>query len=126
ESLYAKISRRCISSLNWRSFDREYIGMLTDRDRMRVRIKTRQTHRPTYVFQLECKFENMDNWVAVIRADDFHDRPHLDILSPNGKSRKEWIHDWGDDKRNMKEAQQLIKTRWEKERQRYESELKRQ
>ncbi|NJP10938.1 MAG: hypothetical protein HC866_16875 [Leptolyngbyaceae cyanobacterium RU_5_1] len=111
--------------LKQEKFDREYIALLTDRDRMRVRIKTRPNYRPTYVFQLECRFGDKDDWIAVIRADDFHDRPHLDVLSPDGDSRKEWIQDWGDDKRNMKEAQQLIKSRWERERQRYESELER-
>lgn len=107
-------------------FDLEYVALLTDRDRMRTRIKRFPSRRPTYVFQLECRFDDSDNWVAVIRADDFHDKPHLDILSPNGKPRKEWMQDWGNDKANMKEAQQLIIARWEKERQRYESGLKRQ
>jgi hypothetical protein len=106
-------------------FNREYIALLTDRDRLRVRIKTYPNPRPTYVFQLECRFDDTDSWRAVIRADDFHNRPHLDVLSPNGSSRKEWMHDWGDDKLNMQEAQRLIKNRWEKERQRYESELNR-
>jgi len=106
-------------------FDVEYTAQLTDRDRMRVRIKTRPNHRPTYVFQLECRFDDTDTWMAVIRADDFHQRPHLDVLSPNGNSHKEWIYDWGDNKRNMQEAQKIIKTRWIQERQRYESELNR-
>ena len=106
------------------NFDLEYTALLTDRDRMRVRIKTRPYKRPTYVFQLECRFDDTDNWVAVIRADDFHARPHIDILSPTGNFRKEWLYDWGDDKRNMKEAQEIIKARWQEERQRYESELK--
>jgi hypothetical protein len=62
--------------------------------------------------------------MAVVRADDFHDCPHLDILSPTGKSHKEWLGDWGDDKRNMKEAEKIIKDTWKRERQRYEYELK--
>ncbi len=107
-------------------FDKVYIAVLTDRDRIRTRIKTRPNHRPTFVFQIECKFDDTDRWVAIIRADDFHNRPHLDILSPDGSSRKEWITDWGDNKANMKEAQRLIKARWENERQRYEFELEQQ
>jgi hypothetical protein len=106
------------------NFEREFTALLTDCDRIRARIKTRPNNRPTYVFQLECKFEDVDKWVAVIRADDFHDRPHLDILSPTGNSRKEWLVDLGDDKLNMKEAQKIIKIRWQEERQRYEFELK--
>lgn len=107
------------------NFDLEYTAMLTDRDRMRTRIKKYPKNRPTYVFQLECRFDDSDKWEAVIRADDFHYRPHIDILSPNGNSRKEWMTDWGDDKKNMMEAQRIIAIRWEKERQRYEFELKR-
>ncbi|HAG85787.1 MAG TPA: hypothetical protein DCL61_32775 [Cyanobacteria bacterium UBA12227] len=99
--------------------------MLTDRDRLRVRVKTRPSSRPTYTFQLECRFGENDEWMAVFRADDFHERPHLDILSPDGSKRKEWLFDYGDDKRNMIEAQQLIRERWEQERQRYEAELNR-
>jgi|GEM_PF-828123 len=109
--------------LSRKDLDLEFLYLLTDRDRIRVRVKTSPKCRPTYVFQLECRFDDSDSWTSVFRADDFHDRPHLDILSPSGKNRKEWLYDFEDDKLNMKEAEQLIKVRWEKERQRYESEL---
>lgn len=59
------------------NFDREYYSCANRLRRIRVRVKTRSTNRPTFVFQLECRFDDTDKWMPVIRADDFHDHPHL-------------------------------------------------
>lgn len=107
-------------------FDHEHIAPMTGNDRIRVRVKTRPACRPTYTIQLECRFDETNEWVPVFRADDFHGQPHLDILHPDGTKQKEWLFDWGDDRRNMKAAQEIVRARWEQERNRYESELNRQ
>ncbi|WP_431191332.1 DUF7718 family protein [Funiculus sociatus] len=97
---------------------------LTHQDRFRVQFKTRPNERPTYSIQLECQFESEGQWYAVIRANDFHDRPHLDILSPSGEENKKvWLSDQMDNKMNMKEAKRFLDESWEKERQRYEQQL---
>jgi hypothetical protein len=100
-----------------------YVHYITDKDRLRVQFKPIPTERPTYSIQLECTFENEEQWVPVVRADDFHDRPHLDICSPWGKPKKQWLPDQMDNKANMKEAQRYLKENWHRERKRYEKEL---
>lgn len=112
-----------MSRSNLDIFDKEFFIPLTHQDRFRVQFKTRPDERPTYSIQLECQFEPEDQWYAVIRADDFHDRPHLDILSPSGEKKKVWLSDRMDNKMNMKEAKWLLSESWEKERQRYEQQL---
>lgn len=104
------------------SLDKEYLVYITDRDRFRVRVKTRPQERPTFSIQLECNFGG-DDWYAVIRADDWHDRPHFDILSPDGSSQKKWQPDSGDNKINMKQCFNELKQIWELQRERYEHEL---
>lgn len=104
-------------------FDHGYEYLLTNQSRIRVKVKTRPDSRPTYVFQLECQFGEREEWITVFRLDDFHDRPHMDILHPDGRKEKQWLGDWGDNKRNMKEARHIFMERWEQERQRYEAEL---
>jgi hypothetical protein len=102
---------------------KRYVQYITDKDRLRVQFKTLPSERPTYSIQLECTFENEEQWVRVIRADDFHDRPHLDIYSPCGKAKKQWLPDQMDNKENMKEAMRYLKKNWHLERKRYEKEL---
>ncbi|MDX2243771.1 MAG: hypothetical protein NW224_24100 [Leptolyngbyaceae cyanobacterium bins.302] len=109
------------------SFDLEYLDItLSDVDRIRARIKTApRSNRPTFVFQLECKFGDKSDWVAVFRVDDFDGAPHADILHPDGTKEKIWLDDLGDNRKNMMEAQKFFKERRQQERQRYESELNR-
>lgn len=108
-------------------FDLEYLdNKLSDVDRIRVRLKTKpSSNRPTFVFQLECKFGGDSNWVAVFRVDDFDGAPHVDILHPDGTKEKIWLGDTGDNRENMIEAQKFFRERREQERKRYEFELNR-
>ncbi|MFP4132854.1 MAG: hypothetical protein ACLFQP_09475 [Halothece sp.] len=106
------------------SLNREYLYEITDRDRLRVRVNTsHHPNRPTYAIQLECWFEKVGRWQQVIRADDFDDRPHFDIHSPDGTTTKQWLYDYGDNKMNMKAAYQFLTKNWEAQRTRYENEL---
>jgi len=104
-------------------FDKEFFIPITHQDGFRVRVKTRGGDRHTYVIQVECQFAEEEGWLAVIRADDFHDLPHLDILYPSGEKQKVWLRDLGDDKMNMKEARIILIERWQQERSRYEQQL---
>lgn len=108
--------------------DKEIFIPLTDVDRLRVRIKTRNEPRPTYAISLECIFDEDERWCAVVRADDWHGSPHLDRLHPDGSQTKQWLPDAGVDSRrnnilNMQRASEYLKGNWEQERQRYEKEL---
>ena len=108
---------------NIKTFDKQFFIFLTHQDRLRVQVKTRPDERPTYSIQLECQFESEGQWYPVIRADDYHDCPHLDILSPSGEKRKVWLSDQIDNKMNMKEAQRFLRENWQQQRQRYEQQL---
>ncbi len=106
--------------------NREFFIPITDRDRFRIRVKTQpDPERPSFMIQLECDFgaDNSD-WQPVIRADDWQDRPHFDILSPDGTTKKVWQDDLGDNKMNMKACLQKLKEIWLTEKERYENELK--
>jgi hypothetical protein len=111
-----------MTRINEETFDKEFFVFITHQDRLRVQIKTRPIERPTYSIQLECQLEPEGKWCPVIRADDFHDRPHLDILFPSGNNKKVWLSDQIDNKANMKEAQDFLVKNWERERHRYEIE----
>lgn len=105
--------------------DHEHFCQLTDIDRIRFRVKTRPEFRPTFSIQLECDFTGEGTeYVPVVRLDDWHDRPHIDILHANGTKTKQWRHDHRNNKLNMKEAQEWLFHNWEAHRQRYEKELK--
>lgn len=109
--------------------DKEIFVPVTHVDRLRVRVKSgHNPPRPTYAISLECIFGDDDRWRAVIRADDWHDSPHLDRLHPDGAQSKQWLPDAGIDSRqnnilNMKRAREYLLSNWERERQRYEREL---
>lgn len=92
-------------------------------DRLRIRVKTKPGERPTYAIQLECWFEPVGRWRQVIRADDFDGAPHLDIHHPDGTTEKKWLPDQGDNKMNMKAAEQFLRNHWKEQRKRYEDEL---
>lgn len=109
---------------NIKTFDKEFFTPLTPQDRLRVQVKTHpKDERPTYSIQLECKFSSEGQWYPVIRADDYHNCPHLDILSPSGEKRKVWLSDQIDNKMNMKEALRFLRENWQQQRQRYEQQL---
>lgn len=103
--------------------NREIKIPLSLNDRLRVRVKTFPGKRPTYAIQLECWFEQLDRWRQVIRADDFDGAPHFDIHSPDGTTEKKWLPDQGDNKMNMKAAEQFLRNNWKEQRKRYEDEL---
>lgn len=109
--------------INESIFDKEYFSPITHVDRLRVQVKTNPTERPSYSIQLECQFDDEEKWVPVVRADDFHGVPHLDIYSPYGQPKKQWLPDRMDNKGNMKEAMRYLKENWHRERKRYENEL---
>lgn len=101
--------------------DKHFIQWLSHNARLRYRLKTRPTERPSYAIMLECKFDG--EWQQVVRADDWDGGPHLDIHSPNQASpRKEWLYDSGDNKLNCKQARQWMLDNWELQRNRYERE----
>jgi hypothetical protein len=103
--------------------DREFFVPLTDRDRLRVRLKTRPAECPTFAVMLECLFEGNERWIQVIRFDDWDGCPHIDRSFPDGTVVKEWLVDSGDHKTNAKESMSWLKKNWSKERARYEQSL---
>lgn len=103
--------------------NREIEIPLSLNDRLRVRVKTYPRERPTYAIQLECWFEEVGRWTQVIRADDFDGAPHFDIHHPDGTTEKKWLPDQGDNKINMKTAEQFLRNHWKEQRKRYEDEL---
>ncbi|NJL99876.1 MAG: hypothetical protein HC924_14245 [Synechococcaceae cyanobacterium SM2_3_2] len=105
--------------------DREYIADFSDKDRLRVRFKTKPEQKPTYAVMLECQFiELKDQWIQVMRLDDWDGCPHIDRAYPDGTVSKEWLPDTGNNKINTSRAVAWAKSNWEKERERYESQLK--
>jgi len=102
---------------------KEYVRPLGDGERLRVRVDTQPTGPPSYCFQVEVWFDDARGWEPVVRADDFHDHPHLDLVSPSGKQRKLWFRNQGDCKANMKAAQSWMGSNWEAQIERYRHEL---
>ena len=104
--------------------NRQHIVRITQYDRLRVRVKTYpDNRRPTFAFQLECYFEEIGRWRQIIRADDFDGGPHYDIHHPDGTTHKEWCYDYGDNKKNMMEAEKFLRQNWQQQRKRYQNEI---
>ncbi|WP_456154078.1 DUF7718 family protein [Pseudocalidococcus azoricus] len=104
--------------------DKDYIDeTLSHQDRLRVRLRTHPSDRPSYAIMLECQFGDDSRWVQVIRADDWDDGPHLDICSPDGSIQKQWLVDTGNNAQNCLNSLRWMKENWEAQRLRYEVEL---
>jgi len=98
----------------------QYQEMLTHQDRLRVWIVKQPKRFPTFSLQLECLFR--DRWRPVIRYDDAHGRPHIDILHADGTSEKIWLIDRGRHN-HIREAKQALKENFAAYRSRYQKEL---
>lgn len=66
------------------------IGVEADDARIRVRFSTNGAVVVSFMVQLETLYDA--EWKPVRRCDDYHGRPHLDLLDRWGREyRKEWL-----------------------------------
>lgn len=100
--------------------DKFFFDYITDKDRLRVRFKSKPNERPTFAVMLECSWIE-DDWVQVARIDDWDGGPHIDRSYSDGRVVKTWLHDFMNNSANLKAAINQLAARYEEERSRYES-----
>ena len=101
---------------------REWIRVLTDRDRIRVEFTVRgKSVTVVDVIQYETEIE--DKWVPIIRYDMAHGFFHRDIMHPDGTQEKSRMA-FRTLAEAVTEALDFVEARWESYRKIYEEELK--
>ena len=99
----------------------QYTVEITFEDRMRVEIYIKKNKVVDFVVQQESLIR--DKWNAIIRYNYAHGKPHKDIVSPDGITKKEWI-EISDLSKIIEMAKQDITKNWQKFRDAYEEKLK--
>ena len=94
----------------------EYLRLLDDENRIRVKFETERGKIQKFIVQYEVMV--VSNWKPVVRYDTAHGFAHRDILMPDGSQKKESF-DLGDFGSTLTFAQEDLLRNWKSYRENY-------
>ena len=90
--------------------ERDFLIILAEDARLRVRFRRDRNEITEFIVQLETWLGG--EWLAVVRYDNAHGRPHLDILDRWGREKqKHWLPETNNDV--LTEGMNDIRQHWE-------------
>lgn len=97
--------------------ERDFQIDLADGVRMRVRFRQNRNEIDEFVVQME--IWRADEWVPVVRYDNAHGRPHVDLMDRWGRERRKvWLEE--SNNHVLTEAMDDIRLHWEQYLSRFE------
>ncbi len=103
--------------------EKEYIYYFTPERKDRFRYYHLLTQRRIVRFRIQYEAFIGEKWYVIVRYDTAHDRPHKDVLHPDGSQDK--IEFYGYPREEVLTlGERDIKTNWQSYRTKYEREIK--